>query len=103
MTLTNATHPHFYVMHKETKRTHTTQMQSHKEGDTHTLTDMGAEAMLDLLEKKKFKDIVVAKLNAHIDLPFINESTEARVLDAVYGVVLNALNEALRDQKIQCE
>ena len=62
-----------------------------------TLHDMGVDALLDLLEKKKFRHRVIQKLNDHIDIPFITESTEASIIDALYGVILSALKDSLQD------
>ena len=47
--------------------------------------------MLKILEQKDFKKKFIKKLNDSIDIPIINEKTEKKVLDKVYGVMVNTL------------
>ena len=47
--------------------------------------------MVEILEKKDFKKKFIKKLNDNIDIPIINEKTEKKVLDKVYGVMVETL------------
>jgi len=50
-----------------------------------------------LLEKKDFKKDLVKKLNGDVDIPFINEKTERKVIEKIYDVFIKALKEKLDD------
>ena len=47
--------------------------------------------MVEILEKKDFKKKFIKKLNESIDIPMINEKTEKKVLDKVYGIMVDTL------------
>ena len=47
--------------------------------------------MLKILEQKDFKKKFIKKLNDSIDIPMINEKTEKKVLDKVYGIMVDTL------------
>ena len=51
------------------------------------------EELVDLLEKKDFKNKLIKKLNKNVDIPIINEKTEKKVLDAIYGLILNTIRD----------
>lgn len=55
------------------------------------------EELVDLLEKKDFKKILIKKLNKSIDIPIINESTEKKTLDAIYNLILKTLRDMEED------
>tara|TARA_B000000557_G_C20717473_1_gene418583 strand:- start:94 stop:282 length:189 start_codon:yes stop_codon:yes gene_type:complete len=46
---------------------------------------------VDLLEKKDFKKKLVKKLNKNIDIPIIDEKTESKILDKIYGVIVDTI------------
>ena len=54
----------------------------------------------DYIEEKLFsdeaRDQVVTALNANINIPFINEKTEAKVLGAIWAVIVDVLKQILR-------
>ena len=54
----------------------------------------------DYIEAKLFsdeaRDKVVVALNENINIPFINEKTEAKVLGALWAVVVDVLKQILR-------
>ena len=50
---------------------------------------MAFENFVDLLEKKDFKKKLVKKLNKNIDIPIIDEKTESKILDKIYGVIVD--------------
>ena len=51
----------------------------------------------DYIEAKLFsdeaRDKVVVALNANINIPFINEKTEAKVLGAIWAVIVDVLKQ----------
>jgi len=49
--------------------------------------------IVDLFEKKDFKKKLISKLNSNVDIPIINEKTEKKVLDKIYDVLVDALND----------
>tara|TARA_B100000902_G_C27304907_1_gene914878 strand:+ start:146 stop:334 length:189 start_codon:yes stop_codon:yes gene_type:complete len=48
---------------------------------------------VDLLEKKDFKKKLVKKLNKNIDIPIIDEKTESKILDKIYGVIVDTIKK----------
>ena len=60
------------------------------------MDDIMAEHLVELLEKKDFKKNFLKKLNDNIDIPIINEKTERKVLDKVYDVLVNAIEDVLK-------
>ena len=54
----------------------------------------------DYIESKLFsdeaRDKVVVALNENINIPFINEKTEAKVLGAIWAVIVDVLKQILR-------
>lgn len=55
------------------------------------LNKMVLEELLDLLEKKKFKRILIKELNENIDIPMFNEKIEKKALDAFYDLLVKTL------------
>lgn len=45
------------------------------------------------LENDKFKKKLIKKLNDSVDIPFINEKSEEKLIKAVYDAVLSAVKE----------
>ena len=58
---------------------------------------MDSKIIIDMLEKKDFKNDLVKKLNGDVDIPFINEKTEKKVIEKIYDVFIKALKEKLDD------
>lgn len=54
---------------------------------------MAFENFVDLLEKKDFKKKLVKKLNKNIDIPIIDEKTESKILDKIYGVIVDTIKK----------
>jgi len=57
-----------------------------------TLMDASMDHLIELLEKKEFRTKLLQRLNENIDLPFINESTELKILDALYSTILHTIS-----------
>tara|TARA_X000001036_G_C20638470_1_gene790158 strand:- start:165 stop:344 length:180 start_codon:yes stop_codon:yes gene_type:complete len=59
------------------------------------MNEIAANHLVELLEKKDFKKVLLKKLNDNIDIPIINEKTEKKVLDKVYEVLVDALKSVI--------
>tara|TARA_R100000808_G_C2079651_1_gene104010 strand:- start:114 stop:293 length:180 start_codon:yes stop_codon:yes gene_type:complete len=53
------------------------------------------ELIVDYVFSDKTKDKVIDALNKKVDVPFINEDTEEKVLNAVYEAVEEALKKVI--------
>tara|TARA_B100001094_G_C17854199_1_gene634163 strand:- start:296 stop:577 length:282 start_codon:yes stop_codon:yes gene_type:complete len=49
--------------------------------------------LVELLKSKKFKDKLVKKLNDSVDIPFINEKSEEKLIIAILDAVINAVDD----------
>ena len=54
-----------------------------------------ADMMVDYLCNEETKEEILKALNEAVDIPMINEKTEAKILDAIYSVVETAIKAAL--------
>jgi hypothetical protein len=52
-------------------------------------------AIVEHLFNDEMKGNIVAALNKNIDIPFISEKTEGKILDAVYSSVEEVLKNAI--------
>jgi|TARA_B110000977_G_scaffold194573_1_gene271438 hypothetical protein len=68
-----------------------------KSSDDDTLFALSAQAMVDFLKNDRFQQRLVKQLNSNIDIPFINESTEASIIQAICTTVVSALEESLSE------
>ena len=57
------------------------------------LDEIATEHVVELLEKKDFKNKFIKKLNDAVDIPIINEKTEKKVLDKIYDLLLKTVKE----------
>ena len=53
------------------------------------------EAISEYLFSKEMKSNIVKELNNNIDLPFINEKTEGKIIEALYSSVEKVLKDAI--------
>ena len=53
------------------------------------------EMLISHLFNEETKASIIKALNDKVDIPFINENTEAKILDAVYSSVEYVLKEQL--------
>ena len=72
------------------------------------LSLMSMNKVIHILEQEDFKGTLIKSLNENINIPIIGEETEASILDALYGSVLDSLRAAhdralLRYEKLQLE
>ena len=52
-------------------------------------------AIIEYLFNEEMRGNIVAALNENIDIPFISEKTEGKILDAVYSSVEEVLKNAI--------
>lgn len=64
--------------------------------DESTIFETGSDALLTFLENDQFRGRLISKLNENVDIPFVNESTEEVVLQALYSVILETLKDSLK-------
>ena len=57
------------------------------------LDDLMVDQIIELFEKKDFKKKFLKKVNDNVDIPLINEKTEAKVLKSLYAVVIDTLKD----------
>jgi len=63
--------------------------------DDDTIFEIGASAMVTFLENPKFQNKLIDKLNKNVDIPFINEATEEKIIRAICVTIVDALRESL--------
>ena len=51
--------------------------------------------VIEYLFNEKNKEEIIKELNKHVDIPFINEKTEAKIINAVYSVFEEVLGKVL--------
>lgn len=61
--------------------------------DTVDLSQQALDHFIELLEKKDFKNTLISALNEDIDIPFINEKTEKKAMDALYKLIVKSLKK----------
>ena len=52
-------------------------------------------AIIEYLFNEEMRGNIVAALNENIDIPFISEKTEGKILDAIYSSVEEVLKNAI--------
>tara|TARA_R100000654_G_scaffold66966_1_gene95380 strand:+ start:628 stop:837 length:210 start_codon:yes stop_codon:yes gene_type:complete len=53
------------------------------------------QSIVDTIFDEELKAKVVKSLNSSIDVPFIGEETEAKIIDALYSCVEDVVKEAI--------
>ena len=59
------------------------------------MNDAIKNAIIEYLFNEKMKGNIVNALNENIDIPFISEKTEGKILDALYSSVEEVLKDAI--------
>ena len=59
------------------------------------MNDAIKNAIIEYLFNEEMKGNIVNALNENIDIPFISEKTEGKILDAVYSSVEEVLKNAI--------
>ena len=65
------------------------------------LKDMLSEHKADIIDKifdEELQEKIVKKLNENIDIPFISEKTEAKVLNAIYDSIEDVVKEVMKEK-----
>ena len=57
------------------------------------LSEMTKQQIIDLLEQKDFKKILIKELNDAIDIPIINEKTEKVIMNNIYKIILKTIRQ----------
>lgn len=57
------------------------------------LSEMTKQQIIDLLEQKDFKKILIKELNDAIDIPIINEKTEKAIMNNIYKIILKTIRQ----------
>ena len=56
------------------------------------------ESIVDSIFDDELQEKLVNKLNANVDIPFLSEKTEAKILNAVYDSVEDVVKEVMREK-----
>lgn len=59
------------------------------------------EIYIELLDHNEFKNHLVRELNEDIDIPFINEKTEKKILTSIYKVIIKSLKKVDLDKLLE--
>jgi len=53
------------------------------------------EILMNHLFNDETKSKIISALNDKVDIPFINEKTEAKILDAIYSAIEDVMKDTL--------
>ena len=70
-------------------------MQERDKGEKMNIGDAIKDAISEYLFSKEMRTSIVDELNKNIDLPFINEKTEGKIIEAIYSSVEKVLKDAI--------
>ena len=56
------------------------------------------DAIIDKIFDDELQEKIVAKLNENVDIPFISEKTEAKVLNAVYDSIEDVVKSDMKEK-----
>tara|TARA_R100000049_G_C1857793_1_gene22511 strand:- start:283 stop:492 length:210 start_codon:yes stop_codon:yes gene_type:complete len=56
------------------------------------------EALVDSIFDDELQEKVITALNKNIDIPFISEKTEQKILDALYDSIEDVIKETIVDK-----
>lgn len=59
------------------------------------------EIYIELLDHDEFKKHLIRELNEDIDIPFVNEKTEKKVLTSIYKVIMKSLKKVDTDKLLE--
>ena len=54
---------------------------------------IAVEHIVELLEKKDFKNKLIIKINNNVDIPLLNEKTEKKIYENIYKTILSTIKE----------
>tara|TARA_R100000742_G_C4175816_1_gene12556 strand:- start:109 stop:318 length:210 start_codon:yes stop_codon:yes gene_type:complete len=56
------------------------------------------DAIIEKIFDEKLQEKIVSKLNENVDIPFISEKTEAKVLNAIYDSIEDVVKEVMKEK-----
>ena len=56
------------------------------------------DAIIEKIFDDKLQEKIVSKLNENVDIPFISEKTEAKVLNAIYDSIEDVVKEVMKEK-----
>jgi len=56
------------------------------------------DAIIDKIFDDELQEKLVNKLNDNVDIPFLSEKTEAKILNALYDSVEDVVKEVMREK-----
>ena len=62
------------------------------------LISANKDAIIDKIFDEELQGKLVTKLNEHVDIPFISEKTEAKVLNALYDSIEDVVKEVMKEK-----
>ena len=54
--------------------------------------------IIDKIFDEELQEKIVTKLNKNVDIPFISEKTEAKVLNAIYDSIEDVVKEVMKEK-----
>ena len=57
------------------------------------MDDIVLDHVVELFEKKDFKNKFIKKLNDSVDIPLINEKTEKKVINKIYELLVKTVKD----------
>ena len=56
------------------------------------------DAIIDKIFDDELQEKLVSKLNDNVDIPFISEKTEAKILNAIYDSIEDVVKEVMKEK-----
>lgn len=56
------------------------------------------DEIIDKIFDEDLQEKIVAKLNKNVDIPFISEKTEAKVLNAIYDSIEDVVKSVMKEK-----
>jgi len=56
------------------------------------------DEIIDKIFDEELQEKIVAKLNKNVDIPFISEKTEAKVLNAIYDSIEDVVKSVMKEK-----
>ena len=60
--------------------------------------DDNKDALVDYIFDDELKDKVVKAINDNVDVPFISEKTEGKIIDAMYSSIEDVVKGAIKEK-----
>ena len=62
------------------------------------LINENKDAIIDKIFDDELQVKLVSKLNENVDIPFISEKTEAKILNAIYDSIEDVVKEVMKEK-----